>query len=112
MRIHTDKNGVYVNAISTLANGDSVEGHLYQVITGAKVTDLSFQQGGVKDHGVNGLTSEALLEVLIHRTRYLDAQFPCNENRRAIVAMAQALHAFESRTASRTERGVEGREVA
>ena len=36
MRIHTDHNGVAVNAISTLTDGSDVEGHLYQVLIGPK----------------------------------------------------------------------------
>ena len=32
MRIHTDHNGVAVNAISKLADGTDVQGHVYQVL--------------------------------------------------------------------------------
>ena len=67
MRIHTDHNGVAVNAISTLADGSDVEGHLYQVLIGPKTLSLEFQNGPVKEAGVNGLTNEALLAVLAHR---------------------------------------------
>lgn len=112
MRIHTDHNGVYVNAIPMLSDGTVVEGHEYQVTTWAKTTNISFQRGGVAANGVNGLTNEALLAILIHRTKYLDSTFPCEENKRAIQHMEEALVNLEVRTARRMTRGVEGQEVA
>jgi hypothetical protein len=112
MRIHTDHNGVAVNAFSSLADGTNVEGHEYQVIAGAKSTYISFQRGGVADNGVNGLTNEALLAVLIHRTKFLDSKFGCDENKRAIDHMEEALVNLEVRSARRIVRGVEGKEVA
>ena len=50
MRIHTDHNGVAVNAISS-AGG--VEGHQYQILAGSGGVDLNFQNGPVQDNGVN-----------------------------------------------------------
>ena len=111
MRIHTDHNGVYVNALTTLADNPDVEGHLYCVQAGTQLTTLAFQTGGVVDNGVNGLTSEALLAALIHRTKFLDGKFPCEENKRAIQAMEEALKALEERTTKRLARGVEGKEA-
>lgn len=112
MRIHTDHNGVAVNAISMQADGAMVEGHQYQVLAGPKTTQIDFQRGGVATNGVNGLTNEALLSILLHRTKFLNKQFPCDENFRAIGHMEEALVNLEVRTARRMVRGVEGREVA
>lgn len=115
MRIHTDHNGVAVNAFSSLADGTNVEGHEYQVIAGAKSTYISFQRGGICVFGsgqVNGLTNEALLAILIHRTKFLDNKFGCDENKRAIGHMEEALVNLEVRSARRIVRGVEGKEVA
>lgn len=112
MRIHTDHNGVAVNAISAIADGTDVEGHQYQVLAGTYNIDLEFQNGPVQENGVNGLTNEALLAVLIHRTNYLNKKFPCRENSIAITNMEQALMWLEKRTAGRIERGVEGKDVA
>lgn len=108
MRIHTDHNGVYVNAIFRLADGTDVVGHQYQLAAGANVSTLDFQRGPVKDVGVNGITNEALLAVLIHRMKYLDGQFGCDENKRAIQHLEEALVNLEVRTARRMVRGVEG----
>ena len=112
MRIHTDHNGVAVNAISKTTDGTDVEGHLYQVLAGPKTVHLEFQMGPVKENGVNGLTNEALLAVLIHRTRALNDRFPCRENSLAITNMQQALMWLEERTKDRIGRQVEGTNVA
>lgn len=112
MRIHTDHNGVAVNAISKLADGTDAQGHVYQVLSGPKTTQIHFQLGPVKENGVNGLTNEALLAILIHRTEFLNSKFHCEENDEAIRHMKQALVNLEVRTARRIVRGVEGTEVA
>lgn len=111
MRIHTDHNGVAVNAISTLADGTDVEGHQYQVLAGTNNIALEFQKGPVQENGVNGLTNEALLAILIHRTKHLDSKFGCDENKRAIAHMEDALVNLEARTARRIARGVAGQEA-
>lgn len=112
MRIHTDDNGVAVNAISTLADGTDVAGHLYQVLAGPKTLAVEFQHGAVKENGVNGVTNEALLAIVIHRTQLLNERFPCRENSLATTKMQEALMWFDKRTADRKTRGVEGREAA
>ena len=73
---------------------------------------LDFQRGPVAEKGVNGITTEALLAVLIHRTEFLNGKFPCVENETSLVGMRMALTALEQRTANRISRGVEGRSVA
>lgn len=108
MRIHTDHNGVYVNAISTDGSGKDVEGHLYHVTAGTSNLSIHFQQGPVKEAGVNGPTNEALLAVLIHRLQYLNSKFPCRENSLAITKIEEAAHWLEARTKDRLNRGVEG----
>lgn len=112
MRIHTDSNGVSVNAISTLASGEDVSGHLYQVLMGPKSLSVEFQHGAVQENGVNGATNEALLAILIHRTEVINKRFPCRENAIAIKKMQEALMWFDKRTAERQARGVEGKETA
>ena len=112
MRIHTDHNGVAVNAISTLSDGSDVEGHLYQVLIGPKTLSLEFQNGPVKEAGVNGLTNEALLAVLAHRIGVLNKKFPCRENSLAITKIEEASLWLGKRTADRIARGVEGEHKA
>ena len=111
MRIHTDNNGVYVNAISSDGSGKNVDWHQYYIQAGFKGISLDFQSGEVKDNGVNGITSEALLAILIHRTKFLDYKFPYDENKRAINHLEEALVNLEVRTARRIIRGVEGKDA-
>lgn len=111
MRIHTDHNGVAVNAISRLTNGENVEGHVYMIMSGSRITELNFQKGGVADNGVNGVTNEALLAILKHRINYLNSRFPCRENSLALTKIEEAAHWLESRTKDRQARGVEGKEI-
>ena len=71
---------------------------------------IRFQQNGtIPDNGVNGVTNEAMLSVLIHRTKILNEKLPCDENEAAITLMEEALFLFEERTQKRKEKGVEGR---
>lgn len=111
MRIHTDHNGVAVNAISATQDGRDVEGHLYQVLSGSVTHELLFQHGPVKEVGVNGLTNEALLAVVVHRLQFLNKQFPCRENSLAITKLEEAMHWLEARTRDRLARQVEGQNV-
>lgn len=89
-------------------------GHRYTVTSNSlkgHLPDVIFQEGPVPQNGVNGLTNEALLAILIHRTKILDERFPCNENSEAIALMTKAKHVFESRTKRRQAVGIEGKMV-
>ncbi|AUZ05318.1 hypothetical protein ADP71_17930 [Vitreoscilla sp. C1] len=101
--IHEDNNAVTATHLS-----EDNPGHDYQIDFGDSSHEISFQNGPVKEHGVNGITSEALLAILIHRTEVLNSNFPCAENEAALDGLNQALNAFESRTQNRIDRGVEG----
>lgn len=104
--LHADHNNLLVQHTS-LDN----PGHDYLVESKDDAfifAEIFFQEGPVKERGVNGVTSEALLAILIHRTNHLNNLFPCDENATALAGMKQALEAFESRTMNRISRGVEG----
>jgi hypothetical protein len=116
-QIYKDHNGVTVTAIAGrtfFPSGiiSNVTGHYYEVALGEDSCLIKFQYGPVPKSGVNGLTNEALLAILIHRTKFLDAKFGCDENQRAIQHMEEALVNLEVRTARRMVRGVEGKEEA
>lgn len=108
--IHQDHNGVTTTHLEGPEFG--APGHFYNVNIGSEefpvCFPIDFQHGPVKANGVNGLTNEALLAILIHRTGILDEAFPCEENKAALVHMRTALALFESRTKNRIDRGVEG----
>lgn len=110
--IHRDSSGLRVAHVefSKTPNQPSAPGHQYAALSGEEhdYMPLIFRNGPVPTNGVNGWTNEALLAALIHRTTVLDLQYPCIENAEAIAHMRAALTAFESRTAKRIARGVEG----
>jgi len=114
--IHTDNNGVTVTAMSTQHKGNVLWGHSYMVSGLPGVSPafmmIDFQKGPVKSNSPNGLTNEALLAILIHRTEHLNTLFPCTQNRHAINHMRMALELLEARTNERMERGVEGMDIA
>lgn len=111
MNIHEDNNGV-----TTIHLSENNPGHDYSIGFGEscafwEMVEFNFQNGAVKENGVNGITSESLLAVLIHRTEQLNKRFSCEENAEAIKHLKKALYFFESRTKNRILRGVEGKEV-
>ena len=117
-RIFTDKNGLVVNALSGLIENNpfinplvDAEGHVYTVHTEKGISQIVHQMGPVPANGVNGLTTEAVLAMEIHRIKYLNDKFPCGENEAAINYMTAALNVLNERTAKREARGVEGQNV-
>jgi hypothetical protein len=78
-----------------------------------EATDIKFQKGGIKDNGINGITQEALLAIVIDRLRCFDkGPFSSRENALALTKCEEALQWLHSRTIERMRRGVEGKEVA
>lgn len=72
-------------------------------------TRIVFQHGHVKEVGVNGLTNEALIAVVIDRLRgFQEGSFKCRENALALTHFEEGLMWLKKRTESRIERGVEG----
>jgi hypothetical protein len=68
-----------------------------------------FQNGPIKEFGVNGVTQEALLAIVIDRLRSFQAgPFRCAENQSALDDCQNALQALQLRTKARIARGVEG----
>lgn len=70
---------------------------------------ISFQDGPIKEVGVNGVTNEALLAILIDRMRGFQAgQYASRDNAVALTKMEEALMWLHKRTRDRLARGVEG----
>jgi hypothetical protein len=70
---------------------------------------LLFQNGPISEVGVNGLTNEALLAIIVDRMRSFQAgPYACRENALALTKLEEAQHWLHSRTRARMERGVEG----
>lgn len=88
--------------------------HLYQVFNGSKMIEqIDFQKGGIKEAGVNGMTHEVLLAIVIDRLEmFQKGPFPCSENARALVHCGLALGELKKRTEDRVKREVEGQSKA
>lgn len=70
---------------------------------------IDFQNGPIKEFGVNGLTQEALIAICIDRLRSFQAgPFACAANGHALENLEQALFYLQTRTRERIARGVEG----
>lgn len=90
-------------------------GHDYELHNlGEGVQHIAFikkeknEETGEFDTVQEGTTNEAVLEVLIHRMKFLNEKMPSSFNDDAIAHLEGALAALNARTAERKERGVEG----
>ncbi len=74
--------------------------------------EIKFQRGPIKEVGVNGLSNEALLAIVIDRLRGFQlGEFACHENAMALTMAEESLAWLKIRTQQRIERGVEGTNV-
>lgn len=70
---------------------------------------ILFQNGPIPQAGVNGITQEALLAIVIDRLRsFQKGPYACVENEGALGHVEAALARLKDRTRKRMERGVEG----
>ena len=70
---------------------------------------INFQCGPIREHGVNGISGEALLAVVRDRLEcFQRGPFACETNQQALEHIVAAMNALHSRTKERVERGVEG----
>ncbi len=91
--------------------------HVYQILCppshtfpmGGPEIELSFQNGVIQEAGVNGLTHEVLLAILIDRLEgFQQGPYKCTENQAALESLESALRWLKQRTNKQGERGVEG----
>ncbi len=75
----------------------------------AEHSTILFHNGPINEVGVNGLTHEALLAILIDRMEGFQAgPYASTDNQDALDAMRTAHAALQRRTLARMARGVEG----
>lgn len=80
--------------------------------SGGVKTVIKFQNGPILESGVNGISGEALLAVVIDRLRSFQAgPFACRENALALTSLEESLMWLQKRTRDRLARGVEGTNV-
>jgi len=70
---------------------------------------VSFQNGPIKENGVNGCHQEDLLAIVVDRLQcFQKGEFACRENAMALTKIEEALMWLRKRTQDRIDRGVEG----
>lgn len=84
--------------------------HLYQIEVGpVPAVNLNFQRGPVKQHGLNGISNEALLMIVAHRFEgFQRGEFKSDDNQEALDHIYAALGAMAKRTQGRVLAQVEG----
>ena len=73
------------------------------------LTQVTFQEGPIKESGVNGCQQEDLLAIVVDRLEHFQkGPFPCEQNERALTLVRNALNVLQACTRERQQRGVEG----
>ena len=81
----------------------------YNAETNDKIQDIHFQEGPIKEVGVNGVNNEDLILMIITRLEsFQNSDFKCDENELALNHLYGTIDALRSRTNARNARGVEG----
>lgn len=93
--------------------GQDGANHQYDILiptkSGTVGQTITFQDGPIKEVGVNGVTQEVLLAIVIDRLRSFQAgEFKCRENAIALTHCEDALLWLQKRTRDRMARGIEG----
>lgn len=123
MRTLTDHktNGLNEALTINVLDGPGAGGanHVYEILADERLvtlkpgvtvhTQINFQNGPIQEAGVNGISQEALLAVVIDRLRSFQAgPYACRENAVALTNCEQAMMWMQKRTRDRMARGVEG----
>lgn len=70
---------------------------------------IDFQEGPIKENGINGVNNEDLIAMVIRRLEYFQkSDYACRENELAIAKLEEGLMWLRRRTTGRENRGVEG----
>ena len=74
-----------------------------------EIVEINFQHGPLREAGVNGLTDQALVAIVLDRLRgFQKGEFSCRENAIALTNFETGLLWTGKRAADRRKRGVEG----
>lgn len=80
-----------------------------RVEDGIHVGEVNFQEGPIKEAGVNGVANEDLIGMVLARLRaFQEGPYACRENAIAITKLEESLMWLRKRTNDRIARGVEG----
>lgn len=74
-----------------------------------ELANIHFQEGPIKECGVNGVCNEDLISMVICRLEHFQkSEFACRENSLAITKLEEAMLWLRKRTMGREQRGIEG----
>jgi hypothetical protein len=101
---------LHADRFTKIFEGQDYHEYLVQPYDGGDtLARMKFQNGPIKEVGVNGVHVETLLAIaLIELERYQDSKFSCPENADAIEHIKTALGRLNSRALDRINRGVDG----
>jgi hypothetical protein len=108
--VYSDHNGTRVFTVDDPAAAGSL--YFIESDAGESLDTITFQTGSPAEVGINGVTNEHLMAILIHRINILDSKQPSLFNKAAIECVKEALGHLEARTHDRQVRGVEGMPAA
>lgn len=79
---------------------------------GELIATIDFQEGPIKENGVNGVANEDLIAMVICRLQsFQNTEYACRENAMAVTKLEESLMWLRKRTMDREERGVEGTSI-
>ena len=87
--------------------------HNYEIcksgVNEKSLCNIHFQEGPVKENGVNGIFMEDLIAICINRLEnFQKSEFKCEENSEAKKKLEESLMWLMKRTLNRQHRGVQG----
>jgi len=105
------KNYTIVNAIDEKGIGNA--NHEYSIVEAnieipEVYVKVKFQNGAIKESGVNGCQNEDLIAIVIDRLKgFQSGDFSCVDNEMALIKLEESLMCLRKRTQDRVNRGVE-----
>ena len=106
-----DSSHKYTDVLSDgyVGPGGARHHYLIQKKDGDSFLFVRFQDGPIKEAGVNGVMAENLLAIVIDRLAgFQNGPYACEENGQALEHVKLSLKVLQERTARRTREGVEG----
>ncbi len=106
----------YTQVFACDERGAGNTNHKYSISTTQEPSSIlqlvDFQNGPIKEHGVNGIANEDLISIVIDRLQgFQSGDYKCRENAIALTKLEEALLWLRKRTMDRERRNVEGTSI-